>query len=471
MKNKPKMTGGRGDTLGEQIRNEFLDKDSLLNKNTGSIGYEITNKESKLNQDLGKAFDPNKNGLKEAVAAVKQVFDKIDYTQLTSSDVSDALDPKKNGIDAALQKAGGDAKRGLDDLANKIKEQASKDKAVIDVGLEKFANEFKNPDSELSVYFKDVGKTLKENYFEDTDIWFDVVSVIVAGAALVVTAPIGGIGAPVAFAAMQAMIQGTKLISHAARGQPITPIEIASFCLAVIPAAGLGKNVGTAVQNTMFKAGFNSEAIKVASVLDNVLIAQPTTAIAQKTFLSYAGRIGKGSGTQAAIFSGGQTATALGTVAAEKTSSGASKLPADILAAQSIVYEEQQATRPGGSLEEAFPQNRPGPDATGEIIRANDEQMEMMRQNTGVNYKGLAQNELTLDDEKRRMDSEALQSGTNANVSQEALDLEAARQDTSSGYDPMTGFKLTGGSKLIDYVYNHTLHKRPRLDHDPSFFA
>lgn len=514
MKDKPKMTGGRGDTIWDQLRNEFLDKDSLLNQKTGTVGYEITNKESKMNQDLAKAFDVK--NLENAVKSIKDAFDKIDYRKI-DQDAKNALDPKLNGIDAAFQRAGGDAKKALDDIANKIKQSAEQSGDLLKEGLSRLKNEFENPNSDLSVFFKDLGVDITENYLKNPDFWFDVVSVILVGASFVITAPIGGVGAPVAFAAMQAMVAGAKMLSHAAQGKQITAGEVAGFLLCVIPATGIANQVGSKVA----KAG----APNVGALLDSILVAQPAASLAGMTFLQKANTIGTAMSVKAATFGGSATA-ASGANVASKT------LPAEVLVAQSLAADDQvgrtPATGPPGSqtnVPAGYVADGPAPgftpppaysmvallanenDVAREIAQSKAEQLkEEQAQNNEANLphydyeKGdyiytvpgkLKDNEANVpnyDYEKGDLYNQDLQ-GKGMMTGGEGPDIlgafaalgtpgvKAPRGSRSHGniseaFKFLTGGGMHGsGSELIEYAYTHALNKRPRLNYDPSFFC
>jgi hypothetical protein len=190
-KRKSKMRGG---DLGDDFRRALDPNRNGLNESLRRTG-----------EVLGNAFDPNKNGLAKAVNSAVDAIKNVNWNEVGSK-IGDGLDPSKNGVSAAFDKFGGDAKRAFQDLGNKIKESAQRDKALLDAAFAPLANEFNNPNSALSSFVKSVGIPLTpdewKKKFEDPETYFTLLSVLVTAAASVVSA---GTAGPGAFAAMQAL--------------------------------------------------------------------------------------------------------------------------------------------------------------------------------------------------------------------------------------------------------------------------
>lgn len=82
---------------GNAISNEFTNPDSLLNQASQKVLNELKHWE----EELGKVFDPNKNGIKEkfeqfansVAPAFAAIGDKLKHD----------LDPRLNGVDAAFR--------------------------------------------------------------------------------------------------------------------------------------------------------------------------------------------------------------------------------------------------------------------------------------------------------------------------------------------------------------------------------
>ena len=217
----------RGGDIGDDFRKAFDPNRNGLNesiRNTGEV--------------LGKAFDPNKNGLAQAVNSAVDALKNVNWNEV-SSKLGDGLDPNKNGVSAAFDKFGGDAKRAFEDLGNKIKESAQRDKAALDAAFAPLANEFNNPNSALSNFARSAGIPLTpdewKKKFEDPETYFSLLSMLVTAAASVVSA---GAAGPGAFAAMQAIIASARVITKAATGQPVGAGDIAGVALAMIPGRG-----------------------------------------------------------------------------------------------------------------------------------------------------------------------------------------------------------------------------------------
>jgi len=221
-----KMAGG---DLGDDIRRALDPNRNGLNdsiRHTGDV--------------LGNAFDPNKNGLAAAVNSVGDKLKAVDWNAVKNK-LGDGLDPAKNGVSEAFNKFGGDAKKAFEDLGNKIKESAQRDKAKLDQAFAPFVAEFTNPNSDLAKFVQSAGIPISaddwKRKFEDPDTYFTILSVLVTAAASVCSA---GLAGPGVFAATQALIAGAKLITKAATGKPIGPEDIAGVVTSVVPGAGGG---------------------------------------------------------------------------------------------------------------------------------------------------------------------------------------------------------------------------------------
>jgi len=236
--------------------------------NKNGLKHQFTHPDSNLNQAakaaeraLGGIFDPNKNGLREKVNAAVEDFKKV--TQQLPDDIKRALDPNQNGVAAAFNKFGDNLKGAFIELGNKILAQAKADKAKLDEAFAPLVNEFKNPDSVLAKFIKEQVGTEQDwkKKFEDPDTYFLIASILLTAAAAVVTAPIGGVGAPIVFAALQTALACTKLIVHAAQGKPFNPMDAVDIVLAVGgPAIGkatgaIAGKAGVAAEKTAEKLG------------------------------------------------------------------------------------------------------------------------------------------------------------------------------------------------------------------------
>ena len=218
---------------------------------------------NKIKEKFENAFDPNKNGLAESVKHTVDAFKTVDWKDVNSK-IGDALDPQKNGVAAAFDRFGGDTRKAFEDLGQKIRDQAMKDKAALDTAFAPFVNEFSNPNSALSKFVASTGIPMTPDQwkkkFEDPDTYFTILSLMVTAAASVVSA---GMAGPATFAAMQALIATAKVITHAAMGQPPTPMDILGVVTAAIPGKAavdptswmqVAGTVGTVVAKNAVKA-------------------------------------------------------------------------------------------------------------------------------------------------------------------------------------------------------------------------
>ena len=256
---------GKG-TAAEDFVNVTLG--NVFDPNKNSLAHQFTHPDSGLNQALkttenalGSVFDPNKNGLREKMDAAVEDFKRV--TQQLPDDMKRALDPNQNGVADAFNKFGGDLKGAFTELGNKILAQAGADKAKLDEAFAPLVNEFSNPDSVLAKFIKQQVGTEEDwkRKFEDPDTYFLIASILLTAAAAVVTAPIGGVGAPAAFAAMQTALACTKMITHAAQGKPFDPMDAVAIVLAAGgPAIGkvtayAGGQAGVAAEKAAEKLG------------------------------------------------------------------------------------------------------------------------------------------------------------------------------------------------------------------------
>ncbi len=241
----------KGGDLGDDIRRALDPNRNGLNQsiqNTGAaINQSVQDTKQKLDQSiqntgrvLGDAFDPNKNGLAAAVNAIGDKLKAVDWNDVKNK-LGDGLDPAKNGVSEAFNKFGGDATRAFEELGNKIKESAQRDKATLDRAFAPFVAEFTNPNSALAQFVQSAGIPISaddwKKKFEDPETYFTILSVLVTAAASVASA---GLAGPGVFAATQALIAGTRVITKAAMGKPITPGDILAVVTSAVPGAGGG---------------------------------------------------------------------------------------------------------------------------------------------------------------------------------------------------------------------------------------
>jgi hypothetical protein len=224
----------RGGDLNDDIRRAF---ENTFDPNKNGLTESVR----KSNEALANAFDPNKNGLATAVNSAVDAIKNVDWNQVKNQ-IGDSLDPAKNGVSEAFNKFGGDAKRAFEDLGQKIKESAERDKAVLDRAFAPLANEFTNPNSALSKFVASTGIPMTpddwKKKFEDPQTYFTLLSLLVTAASTVVSA---GVAGPGTFAAMQAIIASARVITKAAQGQPVGAGDIAGVVMAMVPGkAGPG---------------------------------------------------------------------------------------------------------------------------------------------------------------------------------------------------------------------------------------
>jgi hypothetical protein len=209
-----------------------------LDPNKNGVNNALDPAKNGLKEKFENAFDPNKNGLANAVKGAVEALKNVDWKDINNK-LGDALDPKKNGVDAAFQKFGGDARKAFEDLGQKIRDQAAKDKAALDTAFAPFVNEFSNPNSALSKFVSSAGIPLTaddwKKKFEDPETYFTILSLLVTAAASVVSV---GMAGPGAFAATQALIASARVVTKAAMGKPVGPGDIVSVVTACIPGKG-----------------------------------------------------------------------------------------------------------------------------------------------------------------------------------------------------------------------------------------
>lgn len=530
---KPKMTGG--DPILDKIKNEFTNPDSDLAK-------AFDPNKNGVNAGLAKAFDPNLNGLAKALGDGKDTFNNIDWNKI-GTDMRDTLDPDKNGIADGIGKAA----QTIGQLAEKIAKTSQRNKSALLPGIDAFRNELSNPNSDLAIFFRDVGVDFTENYLESPDMWFDLVSMLIAGAAMVITAPIGGVvAAPIFFAASQAIVQGLKMINKAANGETVGAGDVAGFVLAVIPVSGVAtRAVGTQVAKTVAPVVGKDVAKMAGTAVNKKLVAEAQFATAKSTTLV-------GQMSEVGNASAWTTFKNLGSgfyQAGKRVATSRFTNPARIIAAASIAFtrdvvqpsapvipvteaEKKQerldalnSLPPGynGAAGQKQPTREEGI-ASGKALEAQM-QLELVKKANNQPYYDYDRGEFVdprTDEEKSKSGltvtgslgsppqmgglvnttlnplppgsntaavgqpqltrEQGLAAGTKLEAEMQLeLDKKANNQpyydyDRGEYIDPavapqMGGSgKIIGGSSLIDHLSNYTLHKRPRLDYDPSFF-
>lgn len=216
----------------------FSDIRDKLDPNKNGVNNALDPAKNGLKEKFEKAFDPQKNGLAQAVSGAVDALKKVNWNEVNSK-LNDALDPKKNGVDAAFQKFGGDTRKAFEDLGQKIRDQAAKDKATLDSAFAPFVNEFTSPTSALSKFVSSAGIPLTadgwKKKFEDPETYFTILSLIVTAAASVVSA---GVAGPGAFAAAQALIASARVVTKAAQGKPVGVGDVAGIVMACVPGRG-----------------------------------------------------------------------------------------------------------------------------------------------------------------------------------------------------------------------------------------
>jgi hypothetical protein len=276
----------RGGDLGEDIKRSF---ENAFDPKKNGLEESIR----KSNEVLANTFDPNKNGLAAAVNRGVEAIKNVDWNKV-GNEIGDGLNPQKNGVSAAFEKFGGDAKRAFEDLGQKIKESAARDKAVLDRAFAPLANEFNNPNSALTKFVRSAGIPITadewKKKFEDPETYFTLMSFLVTAAASVVTA---GAAGPGTFAAMQTVIAGARVITKAAMGQPVGAGDIAGIVMAMVPGTGgtdpsswmgAATAIGSSVGGNLLKAA--AKNVVTTNVADRMKqngesLAQFSTAFAE----------------------------------------------------------------------------------------------------------------------------------------------------------------------------------------------
>jgi hypothetical protein len=241
----------KGGDLGDDIRRaldpnrnglnqSIQNTNAAINQSVQDTGRRINESVQNTGRVLGDAFDPNKNGLAAAVNSIGDKLKGVDWNDVKNK-LGDSLDPAKNGVSEAFNKFGGDATRAFEELGNKIKESAQRDKATLDTAFAPFVAEFTNPNSALAQFAQSAGIPISadewKKKFEDPETYFTILSVLVTAAASVASA---GLAGPATFAAAQALIAGTRVITKAAMGKPITAGDIAAVVTSAVPVPGGG---------------------------------------------------------------------------------------------------------------------------------------------------------------------------------------------------------------------------------------
>jgi hypothetical protein len=199
-----------------KIKNEFTNPDSLLNQAA-----------KKIENELGKVFDPNKNGLKEKFEQFSK--DVGPAFAALGDKIANDLDPNKNGVKAAFDKFGADVNGAFNDLGNKIKEQAARDKAALDSAFASIGDALSS-----SIGNKDWW----EKTMTDPETYF-----FLAGALLQAA---GSFLGPVGLAAANGVLGATRMIVKAAKGEQINLSDVMDVVVSMVPGGGAaGKAAAT----------------------------------------------------------------------------------------------------------------------------------------------------------------------------------------------------------------------------------
>jgi hypothetical protein len=199
-----------------KIKNEFTNPDSLLNQAA-----------KKIENELGKVFDPAKNGLKDKFEDFSRQVGPV-FQQLGNKLAND-LDPNKNGVKAAFDKFGADVNGAFNEIGNKIKEQAAKDKAALDSAFAGIGDALAS-----SIGNKDWW----EKTMTDPETYF-----FLAGALLQAA---GSFLGPVGLAAANGVLGATRMIVKAAKGEQVNLSDVMDMVVSMVPGGGAaGKAAAT----------------------------------------------------------------------------------------------------------------------------------------------------------------------------------------------------------------------------------
>ena len=219
---------------GKAIANEFTNPDSLLNQAANKAKEEIEKAaravEAELKrweQELGKVFDPKKNGLEEKFRdfanqvgpAFQMIGDKLKHD----------LDPRTNGVDAAFRKFGNDVNGAFQELGDKINAQLIKDGEAI-----------KNA-------FKGLSDTIgNESWWKDTmsnpETYFFIAQAVISCSAAFL--------GPAGVALANGVVGAARMITKAARGEQINLSDLLDVAVSLIPAGGVAAKTAVKTPTT-----------------------------------------------------------------------------------------------------------------------------------------------------------------------------------------------------------------------------
>lgn len=220
-----------------KIKNEFTNPDSLLNQAA-----------KKIENELGKVFDPQKNGLKDKFEDFSRQVGPV-FAQLGEKLAND-LDPNKNGVKAAFDKFGADVNGAFNEIGNKIKEQAARDKAALDSAFAGIGDALAN-----SIGNKDWW----EKTMTDPETYF-----FLAGALLQAA---GSMLGPVGLAAANGVLGATRMIVKAAKGEQVNLSDVMDMVVSMVPGGGAAAKAGTTAAKSAAKVT-TSAANSAKSLLD-----------------------------------------------------------------------------------------------------------------------------------------------------------------------------------------------------------
>ena len=220
---------------------------------------------------------------------------KKGFEEAFSSDgpLARAFDPEKNGVAESFRKFGENTEAAFKDLGEKMEKAFDPEQNGVGAAFRKFG--------------EDMANTLgNDQWWRDTmsnpDTYIFLIGTIASVAAIVLS---GGTAGPGVIAALSALGPSLNMISAAAQGKPIDPMDIAGLALAVIPVVGqaaggfddaikgamqagqaagkanqttqLGKVLATAtnaankIGSTAIRTGLLSKLDKVVNLLDDVV--------------------------------------------------------------------------------------------------------------------------------------------------------------------------------------------------------
>lgn len=244
-----KKRGGDAASDWAKFTNEFTNPDSLLNQTDDKIRDAY----KKAEDELGKVFDPNKNGLREKFEnfrdGMKGVF------QTFGDKFKVGLNPELNGVNNAFRKFGDDWNKAFENIGEKMLD---------------FYKKWLYPTPALSLLgraFKPLGEfwehTLDKQWWEDKlndpeTYFFIAQSILMCSSAFL---------GPAGTAIAAGVIAAARLITKAAMNEPVLVTDVLEMGLCLLPqgrliAGPMGRNPKTFGEFVMGKVVTSINGVK-----------------------------------------------------------------------------------------------------------------------------------------------------------------------------------------------------------------